>query len=264
MPAIAGVTDGGRDFYKPSQNLVNAFITNDNGLPNIDAHHDLDYTADNTDPRLYLTVGMPGLPYMFNEQFMMDRSTNWSRSGGIYGYYVSLKQNVDPALTGEYLFHGPCWASPMNRIVFRYADVLLMRAEAFAQLGRGDEAVKIINSIRERAAKSTRGAIAGYPVKYGVKIYCKAYSGQFSKEETMKIVKTERRLELAMEAERFFDLVRWGDAYEVLNAYFASEKTGRSVYGDAVFTKNKNEYLPIPFGQMAASNGYYTQNSTQW
>ena len=257
VPAISGVTDGGGDFYKPSQNLVNAFRTNVDGLPastNEEARPN-----DTTDPRLYLTVGMPALPYMFNADHIMDKSKDWSRSDGLYGYYVSLKQNVDPALKGTYLFHGPCWASPMNRIVFRYADVILMRAEAFAQLGNSREAIEIVNKIRERAAKST-GAIASYPFKYGVKIYCKLYPGQFSKDETIKIVKTERRLELAMEAERFLDLVRWGDAESVLKAYFSTEKAKCPIYNYAEFTANKNEYLPIPSKQISASKGNYTQN----
>lgn len=265
VPNIPDVTDGGCDFYKPSQNLVNAYRTNAEGLPMLDSFNakDYDMTADNADPRLFLTVGIPGLPYMFNSNFMMDRSTTWSRSGGLYGYNVTLKQNVDPALLGEYLVHGSYWASPMNRIVFRYADVVLMRAEAQAQLGNSGEAIKLVNDIRNRAAGSTQ-MIANYPNKYGVKFYCKPYNGSYSKEETMKIVKMERRLELAMEAERFFDLVRWGDAADVLNSYYAVEKEKCTVYGEAHFTADKNEYLPIPFEQFSAANGHYTQNVGNW
>ena len=122
-PNIADVTDGGCDFYKPSQNLVNAFRTDNSGLPLIDSFNQKDYdmTTDNADPRLFLTVGLTGLPYMFNPNYMMDRTSNWSRSGGLYGYYVTLKQNVDPALIGQYLIKGSFWATSMNRIVFRYA-----------------------------------------------------------------------------------------------------------------------------------------------
>ncbi|MCQ2243734.1 MAG: RagB/SusD family nutrient uptake outer membrane protein [Bacteroidaceae bacterium] len=265
-PNIVNVTDGGCDFYKPSQNLVNAFRTDDKGRPYLDSYNakNYDMAADNADPRLFLTVGMPGLPYMFNPNFMMDESSNWSRSGGLYGYNVTLKHNVDPALIDQYLIKGSFWASSMNRIVFRYADVILMRAEAYAQLNQGGEAVNLVNKIRERAAGSTQ-TISNYPVKYGVKIYCKKYDGgSYSKEDALKIVKMERRLELAMESERFFDLVRWGDAENVLNEYFDIEKGRCNIYDGAKFTANKNEYLPIPHSQISASNNNYKQNIGNW
>jgi hypothetical protein len=264
-PNIVNVTDGGCDFYKPSQNLVNAFRTGDDGLPLLDTYNNKDYdmATDNADPRLFLTVGMPGLPYMFNTKYMMDRSSSWSRSGGLYGYYVTLKQNVDPDLVGEYLIKSSFWATSMNRIVFRYADVLLMRAEALAQQNKTSEAISLVNQLRSRAATSTQ-MIGTYPAKYGVKLYCKNYSGSYTKEQAMKIVKMERRLELAMESERFLDLVRWGDAATVLNSYYAVEKGKCNVYEGAAFTANKNEYLPIPYEQFSAANGKYVQNCGNW
>lgn len=266
-PNIVNVTDGGCDFYKPSQNLVNAYRTDDKGRPLLDNFNakNYDMAEDNADPRLFLTVGMPGLPYMFNQNFMMDESSNWSRSGGLYGYNVTLKHNVDPALIDQYLIKGSFWASSMNRIVFRYADVILMRAEAYAQKGETKEAVNLVNDIRTRAAGSTQ-MISNYPTRYGVKIYCKPYDKNitYSKEQALKMVKMERRLELAMEAERFFDLVRWGEAEKVLNEYFDVEKGRCNIYDGAKFTANKNEYLPIPHQQIAASNGNYKQNIGNW
>jgi len=264
-PNIPGATDGGCDFYKPSQNLVNAYRTGADGLPLLDNFNQKDYDKanDNADPRLFLTVGIPGLPYMFNKNYMMEESSIWSRSNGLYGYNVSLKQNVDPALIGQYLIKGSYWASSMNRIVFRYADVLLMRAEAYAQLGQADEAVKLVNQVRTRAAQSTQ-MIGNYPSLYGVKFYVTNYKGSYSKEQAIKIVKMERRLELGMECERFFDLVRWGDAAAVLNKYYAEEVPHCAIYSQAHFTADKDEYLPIPFEQISASNGHYTQNIGNW
>jgi len=264
-PNIPGATDGGCDFYKPSQNLVNAFHTGDNGLPLFNTFNQKKYdmAVDNADPRLFLTIGMPGLPYMFNKNFMMEETSIWSRSNGLYGYHVSLKQNVDPALIGEYLIKGSYWASSMNRIVFRYADVLLMRAEAYAQLGNTDQAIALVNQIRTRAAGSTQ-MIASYPSTYGVKMYIANYKSSYNKDEAVEIVKMERRLEMAMESERFFDLVRWGDAATVLNKYFAEEISSCAIYSNAHFTANKDEYLPIPFSQLSASNGHYTQNIGNW
>ena len=223
VPCIPKVHDSGNDFYKPSHNLVDAYRTNSDGLPLLDDFATTDYavgTNQTVDPRLFVTVGLPGTPYMFNTNFMMDETNTWSRGGGAYGYFVSLKQNVDPELTDIYLFN--CdnqWASSMNRIVFRYADVLLMRAEAYAQLGQTAEAIAQVNLVRQRAANMMNSSIvATYPNKYGIHYAVGKYNGSYSKEEAMKIVKMERRLELAMESERFFDLVRWGDAVYLLTA----------------------------------------------
>lgn len=262
VPNIPGVTDGGCDFYKPSQNLVNAYRTDADGHPFIGTFNNKDYDlTQDADPRLFLTVGLTGLPYEFNSKYMMDASSTWSRSNGLYGYYVTLKQNVDPDC--GYLVKGSWWGTPMNRIVFRYADVLLERAEAYAQLNETGEAIKLVNKIRLRAKQST-GMIANYPSDYGVKFNISTYNGSYSQEDALKIVKMERRLEMGMESERFFDLVRWGEAEKVLNKYFAEETNNCSIYGDAHFTADKNEYLPIPFSQVAASDGHYTQNIGEW
>ena len=269
VPCIPKVHDSGCDFYKPSINLVNAYRTNSNGLPLVANATTDDYKVGSNqtvDPRLFVTVGVPGTPYMFNTNFMMSESNAWSRSGGTFGYFVSLKQNVDPALTDIYLYLCDSqWASSMNRIVFRYADVLLMRAEALAQLGQTAEAITLVNQVRKRAADMANASVvSNYPNKYGVHYAVGMYNGSYSKEEAMEIVKTERRLELAMESERFFDLVRWGDAATVLNRYYSEESQKMIFLAGSQFTANKNEYLPVPWEQMAASNGHYTQNCGQW
>ena len=264
VPNIPGVTDGGCDFYKRSQNLVNAFRTDFNGLPLLDDFNKKDYDmqSDYADPRLFLTVGIPGCPYEFVPSLIMSKSSTWSRSNGLYGYYVSLKHNVDPY--SQYIVKGSWWGNSQNRIVFRYADVLLERAEAYAQLGQSAEAIALVNRLRERAQTSMNGIIANYPNDYGVRMNVGLYSGTYDKAQTLKIVKMERRLEKGMESERFFDLVRWGEAAEVLNTYYAEEVNDCSIYSEAYFTKNKCEYLPIPFSQIAASNGHYTQNIGGW
>ena len=269
VPCIPKVHDSGCDFYKPSHNLVNAYRTNSDGLPLLDDFAAVDYTVgsnETVDPRLFVTVGVPGTPYMFNTNYMMSESNTWSRSGGDYGYFVSLKQNVDPDLTNVYLFN--CdnqWASSMNRVVLRYADVLLMRAEAQAQLNNTTEAITLVNQVRTRAAgMMTNSVVAGYPNKYGIHYAVGKYNGSYSKDDAMKIIKMERRLELAMECERFFDLVRWGDAATVINKFYTVESETMNFLKGSMFTANKNEYLPIPYEQISASNGHYTQNCGNW
>jgi hypothetical protein len=72
------------------------------------------------------------------------------------------------------------------------------------------------------------------------------YTSFASQQEARTAVRFERRLELAHEGHRFFDLVRWGIAAETLNAYLSVEKTKRTYKQTASFTKGKNEYFPIP------------------
>ena len=157
----------------------------------------------------------------------------------------------------------------MNHIVLRYADVLLMRAEALIQLndGRIEEAVSLINEVRNRAGQSVTAStsvIKNYAEYYGEKIKVEPYNGTYSQADALKMMKFERRVELAMECDRFFDLVRWGEAAEVLNKYYAEEAADCSIYSNASFTKNKNEYLPVPFAQIIDSNGKYVQNCGNW
>ena len=268
-PELEGIL-GGCDFYKPSKNLVNAYVTDMDGHPTFTTSEDVYEigSSKTVDPRLFITVGMPGTQFMFNAnaKYKIKATRDWSRSNGNYGYYISLKQCVDPDLTDKYLFNADNqWASSMNRIVFRYADVLLMRAEAYAQLGKTEDAIKLVNQVRSRAkSMQSSSIVAKYSSTLNVHYNVKTYDGSYDKAETMKIVKMERRLELAMESERFFDLVRWGEAEKVINDFYLNEKKSMKFIEGAHFTANKNEYLPIPHEQMAASNGKYTQNCGNW
>lgn len=245
------------DFHKPSQNLVNAFKTQ-NGLPMFDTYNDELYTASNDcDPRLYHTVAMPGYPYKYNVDYIYGE--NWNRNKDFYGVYASLKENVDPDCPCQAKVGGTYLANSLNHIVIRYADVLLMRAEALIELNRQDEALSLINRVRSRAAVSTM-LIFDYAQRLNVGTYKDGVNCTWTKDYAREALRWERRLEFAMESSRFFDLVRWGIADRVLNAYYRGEETRRTYYRDAQFTKGKNEYLPIPYVQINASNNVYKQN----
>ena len=83
----------------------------------------------------------------------------------------------------------------------------------------------------------------------------------WTKDYARKALRFERKLELAMEGERFFDLVRWGAAEEVLNSYFSTEKATRTYITDETkFVAGRDEYLPIPQAQINFSGGLYEQN----
>ena len=88
VPCVQGVLDAGCDFYKPSHNLVDAYRTDADGMPLLDNFYEEDYevgSPQTVDPRLFVTVGLPGTPYMFNEKYMMSESKNWGRANGTYG-----------------------------------------------------------------------------------------------------------------------------------------------------------------------------------
>ena len=257
----------GWDFHKPSQNLVNAFKTR-NGLPMFDDYNDqIDYPIngqpDNQkwDPRLFHTVGMPTFPYKYEAEYTM--TTDNSRTPNTYGYYTSLKE-VPQRSEGE-TYNGSWQAFAMNDYVLRYTDVMLMRAEALIELNRLDEAEKIINDIRGRAALSVNKHISYAKDQCEIAQYPDNYFT--SKEVARKCLRWERRLEMAMENGRFFDLRRWGIASKTLNAYFLTEQndvyegqTYGQYYKDAHFTAGKNEFFPIPYNQMYYIPGLYTQN----
>ena len=243
------------DFQKPSQNLVNAFRT-ENGRPMFDTYNEKDNydVQGNYDPRLFHTVAIPGFP---NVNYIFDKT--WTRNEQeYYGLYSSLKENVDPDCSCLKKVNSPFVANSMNRIVLRYADVVLMRAEALIQLNRLSEALPLVNEIRNRAARSTT-LVFDYGASFKVEPYTMAE--WTDRDIAMRDLKWERRLELALEGSRFFDLVRWGDAAKVMNQYYASEASRRSYYSDANFTAGKNEYLPIPQKQINYSGGLYQQNN---
>jgi len=244
------------DFHKPSQNLVNAFRTVD-GLPSFEDYNknDVDVSAEAMDPRLFHTVAIPGFPYKYNDTRIYEES--WNRNPGIYGVYASLKENVDPD-SEVFINIDPFYGNSKNRIVIRYADVLLMRAEALIELNRQDEALSLINEIRARAKAST--TFIPYAPNLDVALYEPGVNCDWTQDFARNAMRWERRLELAMEGNRFFDLVRWGDADEVLNTYYSEEKSKRTYYSAASFDKNQDEYIPIPQQQINFSKGLYEQN----
>jgi hypothetical protein len=253
--ALTTPTPGG-DFNKPSQDLVNAFKTS-NGLPVFDTYNTADYneTTDKTDSRLFHTVAIPGKPYKYTN---VNYEQNQSRNPGMYGYYSSLKENVNPA-SEYYVKTGPWNANTKNNIVIRFADVLLMRAEAFIETGNYAAALPLINQIRNRAKVST-GLIGFAATKMNIQTYQDGVNCTWNQEFARKALRWERRLEFAMEGSRFFDLVRWGIADSVMNAYYLSQASKHSFFQGAQFTKNKNEYVPIPIQQINFSKGIYQQN----
>lgn len=258
------------DFHKPSVNLFTAFRTNSNGLPissngffswptNGSASFSTDTVPDLTlntvDPRIDHTIAIPGHMYKYDQSTIYQQS--WNRTPAIYGFYASLKENVQK---GNYVQVGPFYGSDKNRIVLRYADLLLWLAEAEIQEGDVANGMAIINQIRERAANSTgllKLANGQYESKYKVGVYPTNVTQGFA----FSALQWERRLELAMEGCRFFDLVRWGIVGNYMNSYYTTESKGIPAYlSGGNFTQGRDEFLPIPLTQVEFSHGAYTQN----
>ena len=162
-------------------------------------------------------------------------------------------------------YNGSWQAFAMNDYVFRYTDVMLMRAEALIETDNLAEARSIINDIRQRAKNSVDKHIAYAENQCDIALYPESYFQ--NKETARKCLRWERRLELAMENGRYFDLRRWGIASKTLNAYFANEQkdvydgqTYATYLKDAHYTAGKNEFYPIPYNQLYYVPGLYKQN----
>ncbi|MEN3324750.1 RagB/SusD family nutrient uptake outer membrane protein [Mariniflexile soesokkakense] len=262
-------------FHLASQNMVNAFKTDVvTGLPLLDTFNNTNIfnVVDGSgktplapgvtlDPRIDHTVGIPGRPFKYrntvNATGDMLYNFSWARDPGVYGYFGNMKEQQAPDCSC-YVKEGPFVGTSKNIDFIRYADVLLFKAEALIQLNQVDAGVTIINQIRTRAAASTQRQLdAGASNVYNIGTYPMG----MSKANALKALMFERRLEFGMEGPRFFDLVRWGMAEPVLNAYLAVEKTRKDFLANAQFTAGRDEYYPIPQREIDFTGGLYDQNS---
>jgi hypothetical protein len=257
----------GDGFYQPSQHLVNSFKTSPEGLPLFDTYNDSNLaTVDdgfrfNVDPRLDYTVGRIGIRWKTYTGEAYNES--WVRDPATYGYFSSKKFLLSP----EDPNMRPGWpwgASCLDYQVVRYADVLLWKAEALIQLDRQNEALPLINEIRTRTKNSQyvrSWSGDSYAANYRIETYKDGVNCSWTKDYAWKALMFERKLELALEGERFFDLVRWGVADQVLNVdYLPKERLLREYLKAGSFVPARDEYLPIPQIQIGYSFGAYKQN----
>jgi starch-binding outer membrane protein, SusD/RagB family len=257
----AGYTNGD-GFHRPSQDLVNNFQVDANGLPlgfTLSTLPKLDSNDKTTavDPRLDHAIGRPGIPWKDKLTAIQDLS--YCRSLDVYGPYVRKKDIISPNSSYRANAGFPWALGALAVPIIKYSDVLLMRAEAEINLGDAASGVGFINQVRTRAAKPVNivKTAAGTPAanyKIGT------YPSTLSVTDAMKALKLERRLELCLEGQRFYDLARWGDAATVLNNYFQVEGNLRPWLKSGNFIKNKHEYLPIPQTEIDKSFGIYQQN----
>jgi starch-binding outer membrane protein, SusD/RagB family len=271
----AGSPFGCCGFHQPSQNLVNFFAVDGDGLPLALSDNSWNTRNENlaagadvpVDPRLDWTVGRDGVPYKdwpSNPEVAGIHAPGWIRDRAWAGPY-SPKKHVHEFSSGAESNVG--WnaqhLNSMNIHIFRYADLLLLLAEAEIEVGSLENARTIVNQIRERAGVAAQGpgttpATMAVPIddpsitwaNYRIGLYDSPWASQ---DLARRAVRYERRLELAMEGHRFFDLRRWGLAQEVLNDYIAVERTRRGYLGAAAAVTDRHNLFPIPFVQIELS-----------
>ena len=256
-------------FHQPSQNLANAFKTTAGGFPMLDTYNDSDVTNDQgltasqpftlyagpLDPRLDWTVGRRGIPYL---DWGKHPGISWIRDQLYGGPYSPLKNVYYKSQEGTYTtVTGWTKGFNSNNIkLMRYADLLLLAAEAEVELNNLDAARLLVNQVRNRAKTGSYVMDGAVPAaNYVINTYTAGQVGYFDTQtNARKAVRFERRVELGMEGHRFFDLVRQGIAASEKTAYFAKEKLKRSYFNAGSFTAGKHEVFPIPQGAINSSS----------
>jgi hypothetical protein len=272
-------------FDNPSWNLVQAYKTDANGLPFLDGSYNnapLVSSSSNAwtgtvDPRLDWSVGRPGKPYF--DWGTID--TTWIRDQTNDGVFVPMKSSYAKSQQGTYsstetVFWGATEVDANNVNLCRYADVLLWAAECEIEIGSLDRAETYVNMVRQRAANPVgyvylnatyNAANSTYTPQttpadnYLVSPYPAGAFTSGGQVYARNAVRMERRLELAIEGHRFFDLARWdngtGSMAATLNAYVNVEKNRHGFYlvnNTAMFTQGVNEYFAIPQNELDAEN----------
>lgn len=255
-------------FFQPSFELANSFRTDATGLPLLDGSYNTGanqlvtdqglkssdpFTPDagNLDPRIDHSIGRRGIQYL---DWSVYPGQDWIRDQAFGGPYSPKKYIYYKSQEGRFADVSN-WTkgwTGINILLLRYADVLLMAAEAEVEVGSLEKARGYVNQVRQRAANvagfvTTTG---GQPAaKYTINPY--PATAFLAQETARAAVRFERKLELSGEGVRFFDLVRWNVAAATINSFLTYERPKLSNgYSGATFVAGKSEYLPIPQQQI--------------
>ncbi len=280
-------------FYMPSIDLSNAFKTDENGLPLLETFNESDivndyalasfqtdaegnvlFDANNDpipteftphqgplDPRIDYTIGRRGIDF---NGFGVHPGMDWVRTPAtdISGIYLNKKNAFQVDELDAERGTG-VWGqvhSGLDYNIMRYADVLLMAAEAAVETGDLGLALNYINQVRDRAVNMTFESdpeTGEDAANYVIAPYPAFDSQAFAR----MAVRHERRLELGMEGHRLFDLRRWGVTSQVLTEYVANESRAIPNFGPKTNAySNTFDLFPIPIASIDLSGGALTQN----
>lgn len=259
-------------FFQPSFELANSFRTV-GGLPLIDGSYDNGgnqvasdqgipaadpFTPDagTLDPRIDHSIGRRGLPYLDHG---LHPGVAWIRDQNYGGPYAPKKfiwSKAEEAAGGVDKSSWTPGYSAINVPIIRFADVLLMAAEAEIEAGDPMKARDYVNMVRQRAKNSPAYAYKdpadpskGFSTTPAANYNIALYADTWVKDDAARNkVRFERKLELSGEGHRFFDLVRWGIAEPALNAYLTYERSrvSASPFVGASFDVPRDKYMPIP------------------
>lgn len=248
-------------FFQPSFDLANSFRTDATGLPLLDNSYNnagnalvndmglnssdaFTPDAGNVDPRLDHSVGRRGIPYL---DWGPHPGADWIRDqpyGGPYSPKKFIYYQAGEGIENDASSWTPGYTA-VNYNIIRFADVLLLAAEAEVELNNLTAALDLVNRVRTRAINSPVKLADG--VTDAANYVINTYTSFANQDEARTAVRFERKMELSGEGHRFYDLVRWGIADQMLNAYLQHEDQFlNSPFVGASFSANKNEYLPIP------------------
>lgn len=279
---------GGWGFYQPSQNLFEAFQVDANGLPVLDVAarkslksdmgvgSETDYTppTDELDPRVDHLIARRGVDFL---GWGIMPGNDWIReqnNGGPYGQKIFMHKLSEQSLN----LNGTGFRNGKNYRTYRYASILLWRAEVAIEDNDLELARTYVNMIRNRAktstpvmglVSSTKNLTAAATVvdytkpaaNYKIELYPAGGVYPFdTKANALKAVQEETRLEFAMQNHRFFDLRRWGILAPTLNAYLVQDVKFRSFLVGASFNATEDDYWPIYQGVIDLQKGVITQD----
>jgi hypothetical protein len=260
-------------FFQPTIDLANSFKVDANGLPLLDGSYTTDpYISDlnlvdaektaykvNTklsfDPRIDYTIGRRGVDYRKGYGPMPGDA--WIRDASNGGPFVVVKNVLDADQVATGTAPGATNVTGLNTNLIRLADIYLMAAECAVENGDLPRALVLVNKVRSRAALLPGKTIStGVPAAaYKVGLYPSFANPDYARNA----VRFERRLELALEGHRFFDLVRWGTIKPTLERYFAFEG-GYFQYLKGISIETRDSYFPLPQDQIDRSQGILKQS----
>ena len=257
MVDMAPLSVGGRAINRaPQQSLVDSYIMlNGKRIDEQGSNYNKDYPYANRDPRMTATIIYDGYDWSGNVNdgsqgtvIHIDPNTSTTVDKYIYGsnntatgYYV--RKYYSPQDAGDL-------NSGLNIITMRYADVLLMYAEAKFEKGEFTEDIwnMTIKRIRERAGFTDSGALE-YP--------------SLSSDDMRKLIRNERRCELAMEGLRWFDIKRWkaGSEYLTGNVEGATFDGVGTIRVDSYNFNEQRDYLwAVPQSQIDLNHNLAPNN----